>query len=143
MILWVWYAKPTVVNHGILILQLPVTKPRREMDREPKRQSETEKRESPVESTSANPPIQPKTGNLLPSPASNGNSSSLLLQANKANKPANQTNGNNNNNPPKQPSGKILPAQANGNQGSSSVHTTITTFHTTPTPTDRKVVQVN
>ncbi|KAL2085270.1 hypothetical protein ACEWY4_018590 [Coilia grayii] len=134
-------------------LQLPVTKPRREMDREPKRQSESEKRESPAESAGVNPHGQPKASNLPSQPkasnlpnqakASNlpnqANGSSVSIQANKTNKSPTQTNGNN---LLKQPSGKILPAHTNGNQSSTSVHTTITTFHTTPTPTDRKVVQV-
>lgn len=104
------------------------------MDREPKRQSETEKRESPVQTPTLNPANQPKVNN----PASQANGNSLSSQA-KSNKPPSQTNGNNF---LKQPPGKILASQANGNQSSASVHTAITTFHTTPTPTERKVVQV-
>lgn len=104
------------------------------MDREPKRQSETEKRESPVQSPTLNPANQPKVNN----PPSQANGNNLSIQA-KTNKPPSQTNGNNF---LKQPTGKILASQANGNQSSASVHTAITTFHTTPTPTDRKVVQV-
>ncbi|XP_048122148.1 polyhomeotic-like protein 3 isoform X1 [Alosa alosa] len=114
--------------------QTPVTRPTKEMDREPNRQSETEKRESPAQSPTVNPSNQPKASN--PPNQANGNSFSIQT---KINKPPSQTNGNN---LLKQPTGKILPSQANGNQSSASVHTTITTFHTTPTLTDQKVVQV-
>ncbi|XP_076146655.1 uncharacterized protein LOC143131128 isoform X4 [Alosa pseudoharengus] len=114
--------------------QPPVTRPTKEMDREPNRQSETEKRESPAQSPTVNPSNQPKASN--PPNQANGNSFSIQT---KINKPPSQTNGNN---LLKQPTGKILPSQANGNQSSASVHTTITTFHTTPTLTDQKVVQV-
>ena len=120
-----------------LFLQPPVTRPTKEMDREPKRLSETENRGSPAGSPTVNPSNQPKVSHHLPKQA---NGSSLLSIQAKTNNPPSLTNGNN---LLRQPSGKTLPGQANGNQSSTSDHhATITTFHTTPTPTDRKVVQV-